>query len=98
MLDSVEEFIYKSPDFRCTCFFNGWWLRACLAHDYNCADAEAQESMEMRKAADKQLRCDVANSGNTPFQKALSPLIADIMYAGVFLYSLIVYRWYLGYV
>ena len=94
--DKVEKFIYSSPDFRCTCFFNGWWLKACLAHDYNCADADAQQSVDMRREADKQLWCDVSMSGKTTLQKTVSPAIGALMYVFVMVYSKVVcrYRYY----
>lgn len=89
--------IYNDQDFRCTCFFNGWWLKSCLSHDYSTADAQAQNSLSMRLAADKQLYCDVYNSGTTDFQIFLSPIIASIMYFGVSVHRLVVCKWIRGY-
>jgi hypothetical protein len=75
--------IYNDQDFRCTCFFNGWWLKACLAHDYRCSDSQSKQSLEMRFIADMQLRRDIFFSGTTKIQKFLSPIIAEIVYLGV---------------
>lgn len=89
--------IYNDQDFRCTCFFNGWWLKGCLAHDYACSDAQARESLEMRLMADIQLRRDVFFSGTTKLQKILSPIIADIVYLGVSIHRIIVCKYIRGY-
>jgi hypothetical protein len=97
MLKAVCVLLDPSPDFRCTFFPNGWWLKACLAHDYNCADAQAQKSMKMRIEADKQLKHDVSISGTTKLQKRLSQPISSIMYVGISLYSIVLCKWYRGY-
>ncbi len=89
--------IYKNSDFQCTCFFNGWWLKSCLIHDWECADAQAQESLSLRLEADLHLRINVSNSGTTELQKLLSPIIANIMYFGVSIFRIVVCKWIRGY-
>lgn len=60
---------------QCTFWFDGPWTPCCLAHDYACADAEAQQSWEMRLEGDKALKECVASYGY--------PWMAGMMYAGV---------------
>lgn len=76
-------------DFRCTCFFNGWWLNCCLEHDYACADANAPKFKdkyeELRLKADLKLKKCVSLSGGK-FLKIPSFLISNLMFFGVRFY------------
>lgn len=79
-------------DWECTCFFDGWWKRCCVAHDISCADSNAPKAIksgewvQIREAGDKALRECVQRSG-PKWIRPISRFIGNIMYEGVSRYT-----------
>jgi hypothetical protein len=82
----------KEQDWECTCFFNGWWNRCCVAHDIYCADANAPKALAsgewiaIREKGDKQLKVCVSKSGPL-WLRPVSRKIGSLMYIGVSNYT-----------